>query len=186
MISESRDPPLRYPITGTPSCTRRTAERLPQSSWGVSAPPVLVPKDTTTTSWQIACRTAEFRSPPSRDFGLQWVINRSSRREAFSSGFQDSGLPRASDAARNDWFRRWLIYCARLAAPASRCMSGRSAGCGPMTLVNARQAQISSLQAGGLPVEPPTPTAPMNWLPLITIGNPPPCAKFPCEYCRIS
>src|SRR5216684_6019737 len=65
-------------------------------------------------------------------------------------------------------------------------MSGSSAGCGPSTLVMARQAQISSLHAGGLGAEPPTPMAPIIWLPLMTIGRPPELAKLPNEYCRSS
>lgn len=40
--------------------------------------------------------------------------------------------------------------------------SGSSGGCEPITLVSARQAQISSLHSGSFGAEPPTPTAPMN------------------------
>src|SRR5258705_6052390 len=43
-----------------------------------------------------------------------------------------------------------------------RCTSGSSGGCGPITLVSARQAQISSLQIGTRGAEPPTPMAPIS------------------------
>src|SRR5260370_11080103 len=64
-------------------------------------------------------------------------------------------------------------------------MSGSSGGCGQRTLVMARQAQISSLHAGGLGAEPPTTIARIIWLPLMTTGRPPELAKLPNEYWRI-
>ena len=59
-------------------------------------------------------------------------------------------------------FRKFSIAPHRDAFTGVGCTSGRSGGCGPITLVRARQAQISSLHCGTLGAEPPTPTAPMN------------------------
>src|SRR5262252_6335788 len=64
--------------------------------------------------------------------------------------------------------------------------SGSSGGCGPITLVSARWAQISSLHSGSAGAEPPTPTAPTNWLPLTRIGSAPELGKLPNDIWRAS
>src|SRR5215469_9287433 len=56
--------------------------------------PVLVAKDTTTTGWQIACCTAEFRLCQPGRLRPQGVIHRSKCHEHFSSAFRGSRPPR--------------------------------------------------------------------------------------------
>jgi hypothetical protein len=92
-------------------------------------------------------------------------------------------LPRLRlEAAERESGRRAIALGVALAGYWLRGVSGSSGGCGPMTLVSARQAQISSLHAGRLGAEPPTPMAPMNCSPSMKMGRPPELAKLPNEY----